>query len=125
MDSENFIYHKQNGQVMSAGYAINSKLLEGGIPALANYKIQKGGSLESLAVPAGLFLLQQSITSKTNALETIEKEPEVIGEGLYDKLLELMDPKTSAKKKKKNKVKQKRKTRRKSKKGSSRKTRRA
>jgi hypothetical protein len=122
MDSENFIYHKQNGQVMSAGYAINSKLLEGGIPALANYKIQKGGSLESLAVPAGLFLLQQSITSKTNALETIEKEPEVIGEGLYDKLLELMDPKTSAKKKKK---KQKRKTRRKSKKGSSRKTRRA
>ena len=65
MDSENFIYHKQNGQVMSAGYAINSKLLEGGIPALANYKIQKGGSLESLAVPAGLFLLQQSITSKT------------------------------------------------------------
>jgi len=122
MDSENFIYHKQNGQVMSAGYAINSKLLEGGIPALANYKIQKGGSLESLAVPAGLFLLQQSITSKTNALETIEKEPEVIGEGLYDKLLELMDPKTSAKKKK---VKQKRKTRRKSKKGSSRKTRRA
>ncbi len=122
MDSENFIYHKQNGQVMSAGYAINSKLLEGGIPALANYKIQKGGSLESLAVPAGLFLLQQSITSKTNALETIEKEPEVIGEGLYDKLLELMDPKTPAKKKKK---KQKRKTRRKSKKGSSRKTRRA
>jgi len=121
MDSENFIYHKQNGQVMSAGYAINSKLLEGGIPALANYKIQKGGSLESLAVPAGLFLLQQSITSKTNALETIEKEPEVIGEGLYDKLLELMDPKTSTKKKK---VKQKRKTRRKSKKGSSRKTRR-
>ncbi len=121
MDSENFIYHKQNGQVMSAGYAINSKLLEGGIPALANYKIQKGGSLESLAVPAGLFLLQQSITSKTNALETIEKEPEVIGEGLYDKLLELMDPKTPAKKKKK---KQKRKTRRKSKKGSSRKTRR-
>ena len=122
MDSENFIYHKQNCQVMSAGYAINSKLLEGDIPALANYKIQKGGSLESLAVPAGLFLLQQSITSKTNALETIEKEPEVIGEGLYDKLLELMDPKTSAKKKKK---KQKRKTRRKSKKGSSRKTRRA
>ena len=122
MDSENFIYHKQNGQVMSAGYAINSKLLEGGIPALANYKIQKGGSLESLAVPAGLFLLQQSITSKTNALETIEKEPEVIGEGLYDKLFELMDPKTPAKKKKK---KQKRKTRRKSKKGSSRKTRRA
>ena len=122
MDAENFIYHKQGGQVMSAGYSINNKLLEGGIPALVQYKNQNGGGIESLAVPAGLFLLQQSITSKTNALETIEKEPEVIGEGLYDKLLELMDPKTSAKKKKK---KQKRKTRRKSKKGSSRKTRRA
>ena len=122
MDAENFIYHKQGGQVMSAGYSINSKLLEGGIPALAIIKYQKGGGIESLAVPAGLFLLQQSISSKTNALETIEKEPEVIRRGLYDKLLELMDPKTSAKKKKK---KQKRKTRRKSKKGSSRKTRRA
>ena len=118
MDSENFIYHKQNGQVMSAGYAINSKLLEGGIPALANYKIQKGGSLESLAVPAGLFLLQQSISSKTNALDIIKKEPEVISEGLYDKLLKLMEPKQ------KKKQKQKRKTRGKGKKRSKRKTRR-
>ena len=77
--------------------------------------------METLAVPAGLFLLQQSISSKTNALDTIEKEPEVIGEGLYDKLLELMEPK----KKNKKKAKQgKRKTRSKNKKRSKRKTRR-
>tara|TARA_R110002074_G_scaffold166880_5_gene327730 strand:+ start:492 stop:851 length:360 start_codon:yes stop_codon:yes gene_type:complete len=118
MDAENFIYHKIGGKVMSAGYSINSKLLEGGIPALANYKIQTGGSIESLAVPAGLFLLQQSITTKTNALEKIGKEPEVIGEGLYDKLLELMEPRGA---KKKN---PKRKTRRKKKKKTKRKTRR-
>ena len=119
MDADNFVYHKDGGKVMAAGYSINSKLLEGGIPAIANYKIQKGGSIETLAVPAGLFLLQQSISSKTNALNTIEKEPEVIGEGLYDKLLELMEPK-----KKKRAKHGKRKTRSKNKKRTKRKTRR-
>jgi len=118
MDTENFIYHKQGGRVMSAGYSINNKLLEGGIPALVQYKNQKGGGIESLAVPAGLFLLQQSISSKTNALDIIEKEPEVISEGLYDKLLKLMEPKQ------KRKQKQKRNTRGKGKKRSKRKTRR-
>ena len=118
MDAENFIYHKQGGRVMSAGYSINNKLLEGGIPALVQYKNQKGGGIESLAVPAGLFLLQQSISSKTNALDIIEKEPEVISEGLYDKLLKLMEPKQ------KRKQKQKRNTRGKGKKRSKRKTRR-
>ena len=119
MDADNFIYHKDGGKVIAAGYSIDSKLLEGGIPAIANYKIQKGGSIETLAVPAGLFLLQQSISSKTNALNTIEKEPEVIGEGLYDKLLELMEPK-----KKKRAKHCKRKTRSKNKKRTKRKTRR-
>jgi hypothetical protein len=118
MDAENFIYHKQGGQVMSAGYSINNKLLEGGIPALVQYKNQNGGGIESLAVPAGLFLLQQSISSKTNALDIIKKEPEVISEGLYDKLLKLMEPKQ------KRKQKHKRKTRGKGKKQSKRKTRR-
>ena len=103
---------------MSAGYSINNKLLEGGIPALVQYKNQNGGGIESLAVPAGLFLLQQSISSKTNALDIIKKEPEVISEGLYDKLLKLMEPKQ------KKKQKQKRKTRGKGKKRSKRKTRR-
>ncbi len=119
MDADNFVYHKDGGKVMAAGYSINSKLLEGGIPAIANYKIQKGGSIETLAVPAGLFLLQQSISSKTNALDKIEKEPEVIGEGLYDKLLELMEPR----KRKKGKH-GRRKTQRKNRKLSKRKTRR-
>jgi hypothetical protein len=118
MDAENFIYHKQGGRVMSAGYSINNKLLEGGIPALVQYKNQKGGGIESLAVPAGLFLLQQSISSKTNALDIIKKEPEVISEGLYDKLLKLMEPKQ------KRKQKHKRKTRGKGKRRSKRKTRR-
>ena len=116
MDAENFIYHKQGGQVMSAGYSINNKLLEGGIPALVQYKNQNGGGIESLAVPAGLFLLQQSISSKTNALDIIKKEPEVISEGLYDKLLKLIEPK--------QRKRQKRKTRGKGKRRSKRKTRR-
>ena len=64
MDAENFVYHKSNGKVTAAGYTINNKLLEGGIPALSNYKVQKGGNLETLAVPAGLFLLQQSINTR-------------------------------------------------------------
>jgi hypothetical protein len=119
MDAENFVYHKNNGKVMAAGYSINNRLLEGGIPAISNYKIQKGGKLETLAVPAGLFLLQQSIHTKSNALEKIEKESEVIGDSLYDKLLELMEPK-----KKKKAIQGKKKTRGKNRKRSKRKTRR-
>jgi hypothetical protein len=100
MNDENFIYNRtSDGKIMSAGYAINSKILQSGMPAISTVKSKKGGgSLTSLAVPAGLFLLQQSIKSKTNALDNIKiSEPEVIGDDLYDKLLALINPKKKSK----------------------------
>ena len=115
MNDENFIYNRTaDGKIMSAGYAINSKILQSGMPAISTVKSKKGGALTSLAVPAGLFLLQQSIKSKTNALDNIKvSEPEVIGDDLYDKLLALINPKKKSKARKTRRVKNgsKRKTR--------------
>ena len=127
MNQENFIYNTtKDGKIMSAGYAINSKILQGGMPAISTVKTQKGGSIQSLAVPAGLFLLQQSIKSKTNALDNIKiSEPEVIGDDLYDRLLSLVDTEkkvTKRTKKRTTKRTTKRSTRRKSAKRKTRKT---
>ena len=100
MDNDNFVYYKNpDGTIRAGGYEIKNKLLEGGRPAVKNFKIQKGGGIESLAVPAGLFLLQQSIATKSNALEIMEKEPKVIGDELYTSLLSLMNTKKSSKRK--------------------------
>ena len=118
MDNNSFIYQKgSNGEILAGGYKINSKLMEGGRAAISNVKMQKRGGLETLAVPAGLFLLQQSIASNTNALNIIRKEPEVVGDKLYSKLLEMVHPKNQTKKRKTRKhikKKQRRKTRRRS-----------
>jgi hypothetical protein len=121
MDEENFIYNTtKGGKITSGGYSINSKILQGGMPAISTVEMQKGGGMQSLAVPAGLFLLQQSIKSKTNALDNVVvSEPEVIGDDLYDRLLSLVDPYE------KKVVKKKRKTRRVKKNGNKRKTRKS
>ena len=54
---------------------------------------QVGGgtsAIQNLAVPAGLIILQNMIDSNTKSpLNDLLEEPRVIGEDLYDKLLNL------------------------------------
>ena len=84
MDINNFVYYQKGGKVMSLGYEVDCKMMN-----------------NDLSVPAGLFILNNSIHSNTNNVndlfENLETEKEVINDELYDKLLGLMTPKKSNK----------------------------
>lgn len=79
-----------DGNIMSGGYKLDTSYTDK----------QVGGGLSSLAIPAGLLLLQQnyeSISSKIN-----KSSGDVIPDSLYDKLLQLKSvskPKPKSKKK--------------------------
>ena len=109
MDINNFVYYQNGGKVMSLGYEVDCKMMN-----------------NDLSVPAGLFILNNSIHSNTNNVsdlfENLEPEKEVINDELYDKLLGLMTPKKSKKELPKKVItkKPKRNTRRKLKKTKSR-----
>ena len=89
---EDFCVYKSGGAVKSLGWNINSSLLQNDMP-IAAYNTQTGGGINStiqnLAIPAGLILLQNSIHSKTNPINNLLEAPQVIGEELYDRLLML------------------------------------
>lgn len=61
LGSDDFIFYKENGKIMSGGYTVNSILLNSGISPMQTNNIgnQTGGKVssvfENLAVPAGLF----------------------------------------------------------------------
>ena len=90
MDINNFVYYQKGGKVMSLGYEVDCKMMN-----------------NDLSVPAGLFILNNSIHSNTNNVndlfENLETEKEVINDELYDKLLGLMKPKNEKNKVVKNK----------------------
>ena len=56
MEMENFVFLREGNKVMAGGYEIDNKFMREGMPAISNIK-KGGGSLDTLAVPAGLFLL--------------------------------------------------------------------
>lgn len=116
--SEDMIFNKKNGQVTAGGWNINSELLQNDFPLSANSQSgggKGGGSLENLAVPAGLIILKNMIDSNTkNPIKDLLEEPKVIGDGLFDKLLSLAARKKRSshdtrkvRKKRKNKTRKK------------------
>ena len=116
--SEDMIFNKKNGQVTAGGWNINSELLQNDFPLSANAQSgggKGGGSLETLAVPAGLIILKNMIDSNTkNPIKDLIEEPKVIGDGLFDKLLSLAARKKRSshdtrkvRKKRKNKTRKK------------------
>ena len=111
MEMENFVFLREGNKVMAGGYEIDNKIMRGGMPAISNIK-KGGGSLDTLAVPAGLFLLQQHATTGPSPFILTQEDASVIPDNLYDKLLSLM---TTGEKKKRltrrSKSKGKRKTR--------------
>jgi hypothetical protein len=95
----------KNGILKGGGFTITSDLLNDTIQNMdrnldSNSNIQQGGSFsvgvnvlnmfKDLAVPAGLFFTQKQF-QKNNTLRYENKE-EPIEDGLYDKLLGLLDP---------------------------------
>lgn len=95
----------KNGILKGGGFTITSDLLNDTIQNMdrnvdSNSNIQQGGTIsvganvlnmfKDLAVPAGLFFTHKQF-QKNNTLRYEQKE-EPIEDGLYDKLLGLLDP---------------------------------
>jgi hypothetical protein len=110
MDIENdFVFTtNKKGEFQSGGYKLSNTNLGSIISPITSYEfnenetVQKGGNplaspvFNNMAVPAGLFLLQQIASGKYNDTHSIinnnhkEKE-DIIEESLYDKLLKLAE----------------------------------
>ena len=102
---DDLVFSKNDGKIQAGGFIIQNSLLEKGIPAITvqNNKNMSGGSVSSLfkdlAVPAGFLYLQQNMAQKFYH----EKHPEMINNGIYDKLFKLAQDKPIKKYTKKNK----------------------
>jgi hypothetical protein len=91
MQDSDFVYYQKGGKIKSLGYAVDSLLLEKGLPAVAQSGGGKGTA--NLIVPAGLLLLQQTFVKEkapTAPVASHRGDAEVIDASLYDKLLELV-----------------------------------
>jgi hypothetical protein len=79
------IFSEELDNKTSSGYVLDdldSNIMEGGSP------------LKELAVPAGLFFLQQAFDHKTPSSQSVKDEG-VATESLYDRLLSLVDDSSS------------------------------
>jgi hypothetical protein len=96
----------ENGktEVVGGGYKINSFFLQGGIPVLKTFNSenidldQNGGKVstpfENLAVPAGLFYINQRVTKVNDNDKKGEhyyKSHETISDDMFDKLFGLVE----------------------------------
>jgi len=110
MDLTELVFDKKDGNVVAAGYLIDSKMLKNGEPVA----VVKGGGLidalklGELAVPVGLFYLQDLAKKSVDTFNTSvfelydndESSPvELVETSLYDKLLAIVEEKPSSTKK--------------------------
>tara|TARA_B100000424_G_C22785520_1_gene422111 strand:- start:55 stop:438 length:384 start_codon:yes stop_codon:yes gene_type:complete len=123
LQQEDFVLYKENNQIKSGGYTVNSILLNKNSPAVTTYNQQNGGGAKkvseifsNLAVPAGLFY-----GSEKKSLNTLKpiivNNDAVLPDTIHDQLLELLEPTQkqlyNIKTKKRNlKIKKRKKTRR-------------
>ena len=97
-DTDFAFMNDKNGNITGGGFTFDSPLLRDTInngSSLDLNNIQKGGgnilaALKDLAVPTGLFYAQKKI--QKNNLVKYENSAEVIEEGVYDKLLSMVEP---------------------------------
>ena len=111
-DSDFAFLQDSNGDITAGGYKLQTNLTEGGVMTniKQNNNIQSGGAinaaLKDLAVPAGLFYLQQNLNNVSEPYESVHKKIKaakksnklnfdtdyVISENMFDKLLAMVDP---------------------------------
>lgn len=104
LNHNDLIFYKQNGQIISGGYSLNSALLKNGISPMQTMntleQTQAGGTnkvtkvsdmFTNFAVPSGLYLIN------TNTNTNIDKpkgyyEPQhtMLSDDIYDKLFKLV-----------------------------------
>jgi hypothetical protein len=108
MNVEDFVLMRQSGgdgsdEYISGGYKVNSFFLNGGMAPMMTMNTnmnmsenQEGGKVSSpfeyLAVPAGLYFINQKKPKKTQSESVlVPTKVEPIEDNLYDKLLDLMN----------------------------------
>jgi hypothetical protein len=99
--SDDLIFYKKDGLIMSGGYSVESHMLQNGISPMKTFnKSQNGGkdddkvshNFDNLVVPAGLYF----ITQKKNTNEPYKeqahyiKEHKPIADDVFDKLFEMV-----------------------------------
>ena len=116
MNSNEMIFRRDNNNnITSGGYKVQNIFKQLGLPSIHGSVFaqkgggQKGGGIENLAVPMGLFFLQQSFPTEIKCDNKAGRE---VVDDLYTKLLNLaQDPKERkfkySTKKKRRKIKNK------------------
>lgn len=104
MQDHELVFNKSGGKIHSAGFTVDSILLQKGEPALhtRNSGAQRGGGnvadlFKDLAVPAGLF----SFTRKQFGGEDqsrIQNDDAIISDDVHEKLLKMVEVEGGAKK---------------------------
>lgn len=96
--SENdLIFYKENDQIKSGGYSVQSAFLNNNISPMTTFNILSTGGgekistpFENLAVPAGLFFINQKVPKTYMAGDEHWKNRETISDDIYDKLFNLI-----------------------------------
>jgi hypothetical protein len=92
-------------EIVGGGYKVNSFFLQGGESPLItfNQKNQEGGkvssSFENLAVPAGLFYVNQPIPKHFSTNKEYYKDHDTISDDMIDKLFGLIEANKKQKRK--------------------------
>ena len=102
---DELIFYKENDQIKSGGYSVKSSLLNNNISPINSFILGGGekasDKFETLAVPAGLFFINQKMPKKQSQQQYWEPH-KTISDDLYDKLFDLIkfDNKNNKKQKK-------------------------
>jgi hypothetical protein len=97
LGSDDFIFYKENGKIISGGYTVNSILLNSGISPMQTNNIgnQTGGKVssvfENLAVPAGLFYAHPKQFVGEDEIKDLPNGHETLPDDIHDTLFKLVE----------------------------------
>ena len=111
-DNDDFVFTQKDGQYVGGGYKVQSMFLDKGISPVTTFNTksshdQDGGKIstpfENLAVPAGLFYINQRTSKKVIETPHFYEQHETISDDIFDKLFGLVNADNNQKKHKKTK----------------------
>ena len=98
---DELLFYKKDDNIMSGGYSINSIFLNDGISPMKTLNSlendQTGGKkvssiFDNLAVPAGLFLINQnSFTGMSNLTTNKYKNSEMLPDNIFDEFMKMIE----------------------------------
>ncbi len=111
LNHNDLIFYKQDGQIISGGYSLNSALLKNGISPMQTMntleqtktggtnKVQKVSDMfTNFAVPAGLYLINPTNPTIDKPKGHYETHHTMLSDDIYDKLFKLVQPDETVKK---------------------------